>query len=351
MKAARVALLVAAVLSLAAAIAGGLARLGVVAPLGTTAVNHAALMISGFLGTVISLERAVALGNRWAYAAPACAGAGALALVLGLDDVARVLWIAAPIFFIAASVEIVRRQAMIHTVLLLVAAGCWAAGNAFFLYSTTLAAISPWFAFLVLTIAAERLELTRLARRNAAARPLFVAAAAMLVAGAFFSQLLFGAALVALAAWLAAFDVARRTIRAAGFARYSAAALIAGYAWLAAAGIAWILAHEGFAVPRDFALHALGLGFVFSMILAHAPLIVPVLARMPMRFTPAFYVPLALLHASVAVRLFAGATDFEMRGLGGLLNTAALALFAATVIASLARPGVRRATSAPTVPS
>ena len=341
MKAARVALLLAAVFALAAAIAGGLARLGVVAPLGSTALNHAALMISGFLGTVIALERAVALGKGWAYGAPLSAGAGAIALAFGFDAAARILWIAAPLLFIAASVEIVRRQAMLHTVLLLVAAMCWAAGNLFFLYSTSLAAISPWFAFLVLTIAAERLELTRLARRGPAARPTFIAAAALLLAGAFFSQLAFGAGLVALAAWLAVFDVARRTVRAAGFARYSAIALIAGYAWLAAAGIAWMLAHAELPVPRDFALHALGLGFVFSMILAHAPLVVPVIARVPMRFTPAFYAPLALLHASVAVRLFGGATDFAVRGAGGILNTAALALFAATVAYSLARPSPR----------
>lgn len=343
MKGLRVALLLSAVFSLAAAIAGGLARLGVAAPLGSTAAHHAALMIAGFLGTVISLERAVALGKGRAYAAPFCAGAGAIALAFGFDDIARVLWIAAPLFFTAASAEIVRRQAMLHTALLLVAAMCWAAGNLFFLYSISLAAISPWFAFLVLTIAAERLELTRLARRGPLSRALFVAAAALLVAGAFFSQLAFGAALLAIAAWLAVYDVARRTIRAAGFARYSATALIAGYAWLAAAGIAWMLAHADFPVPRDFALHALGLGFVFSMILAHAPLVVPVIARVPMRFTPAFYAPLALLHASVAVRLFAGATDFEVRGVGGILNTAAVVLFAATVAYSLSRPSRRAA--------
>lgn len=46
--------------------------------------QHGALMISGFLGTQVSLERAVALQTKWAYAAPLLAGLGGLALLLGL---------------------------------------------------------------------------------------------------------------------------------------------------------------------------------------------------------------------------------------------------------------------------
>jgi hypothetical protein len=42
---------------------------------------HGPLMVSGFLGTVISLERAIATGKRWAYAAPVLTGVGALTLV------------------------------------------------------------------------------------------------------------------------------------------------------------------------------------------------------------------------------------------------------------------------------
>jgi len=45
---------------------GGLARLGLTLPSGVPALAefHGALMISGFLGTVMTLERAVAIG-RW----------------------------------------------------------------------------------------------------------------------------------------------------------------------------------------------------------------------------------------------------------------------------------------------
>ena len=68
----------------------GLARLGLMLPGGTPALAefHGALMISGFLGTLISLERAVAIGRYWAYGAPALSALGALALFAGAPSFA-----------------------------------------------------------------------------------------------------------------------------------------------------------------------------------------------------------------------------------------------------------------------
>src|SRR5262249_43046582 len=150
------------------------------------------------------------------------------------------------------------------------------------------------------TIAAERLEMTRLTRRPALAVPSFLGIVVLLLAGACASldggrsgPIAYGVALCALAAWLAAFDIARHTVKARGFARYAAVALLSGYGWLAVGGVAWATG-----ISRDLALHALGLGFVFSMILAHAPLIVPVVLKRRLAYTPFFYAPLAFLHAS-----------------------------------------------------
>jgi hypothetical protein len=56
-----------------------------------------------------------------------------------------------------------------------------------------------------------------------------------------------------------------------------AVCLIAGYVWLAVGGILWLLFAQLFgAGPRyDAMLHSIFLGFVFSMIFAHAPIILP----------------------------------------------------------------------------
>ena len=50
---------------------------------------------------------------------------------------------------------------------------------------------------------------------------------------------------------------------------------------------------------RDAALHAAAVGFVFSMVFGHAPIIVPAIMRVTLPYWPAFYVPLVMLHASL----------------------------------------------------
>jgi hypothetical protein len=329
----RLLLLLSAAACLALGVAGGLARLGLSIQAPSAAAFHGAIMISGFLGTVISLERAVALGNRWAYAAPVAAALGTLLPLAGFHTAGIALWLAAPLLLLGSSLAIARRQPEAHTILLCVAAGAWGIGNAIYATRFTGAAPAWWFTFLVLTIAAERLEMTRLTRRPAAALPSFLAIVALLLAAACLSlgagragPIAFGAALCALAAWLALYDIARRTVRTQGFARYAAVALLSGYAWLAVAGIAWALGDS-----RDVALHALGLGFVFSMILAHAPLIVPVVLKRPVRYTAFFYAPLALLHASLLLRF----AEPSLRALGGVLNAVALGAFALTLLSAL----------------
>jgi len=148
------------------------------------------------------------------------------------------------------------------------------------------------------------------------------------VAGAF----VFGGALCALAAWLVCFDIARRTIASNGLSRYMAVCLLAGYAWLGIAGAAWMAAAAGHPL-RDLALHALGVGFVFSMMLAHAPVILPALTRVKVQFGRHFYVPLALLHASLAIRALAS-LELEFLRVGAWGHAAAIAAFLLTLLAS-----------------
>src|SRR6185437_421408 len=113
-----------------------------------------------------------------------------------------------------------------------------------------------------------------------------------------------GAGLIALALWLARYDIARRTIRGRGVTRFMAAALLTGYAWLAVAGGLWAgLGQMSGGGAYDAELHAIFLGFVMSMIFAHAPVIVPSVLGRPLPFRPALYAPLVLLHASLMLRL------------------------------------------------
>ncbi len=355
---ARLPLLLLGAVALVSGVLVGLLRLGWSMPsaLAPAAGLHGALMVCGFFGCVISLERAVALDRAWAYAAPLLAGGATVVALLAPAQLAlaATLYAAAGALLLAASIVVVRKQPALFTVTLALGAAAWPVGSLLWRGGLPLEAVVPWWlAFLVLTIAGERLELSRFVPRPPAARRHFTGVLVFLLLGLAggawpLGQMVFGAALLALALWLLQHDLARRTVRTKGLTRYIAVCLLAGYAWLAVAG-AVVLAAGGLqpGTPAwDAALHAVALGFVFSMVFGHAPIVLPSVMRVALPYHPLFYVPLVALHASLALRLAGDAAgSFAWVRWGGLLSVLALAAFVAgTLTAVLSR---RRASARP----
>ena len=352
----RLPMLILGFVSLAVGIGAGLVRLGFGFPLPSAALVglHGPLMVSGFFGTLISLERAVALGSRWAYGGPLFAALGAGALIAGAPPVAGAALLGvASLFLTFASLSVFRRQRAIFTGTLLLGAVSWFVGNLLWRAGAPIAAVVPWWAgFLVLTIAGERLELSRLLPPSRAAQRLFVAIVVLLVAAvaasAFAPAALVVAAvtLAALTAWLARYDIARRTVKDKGLTRFIAVSLLSAYAWLGVAAAIALVSGGLFTGPAyDATLHAVFLGFVFSMVFGHAPIILPAVTQFAVRYHPLFYLHLALLHASLALRLagdLAGLAGW--RALGGLLNAVELLVFVVNTVAGVIR--ARRARAA-----
>ena len=146
---------------------------------------HGALMVGGFLGTVIALERAVALARMWPYAAPLLSGLAALALIAGAPQSwAVVLFCLAAMVMALACAGVWLRQPVAHHAVLTIAALLWLAGNLVWGIGGTIAPAVPlWSAFLLLTIAAERLELSRFMPTPPIARVLFAIIVAVLLTG------------------------------------------------------------------------------------------------------------------------------------------------------------------------
>jgi hypothetical protein len=334
----RVPLLALGFASLAVGVAAGLGRLGwpVPALAGAAAPAHAPLMIGGFLGVLIALERAVAIRRAAAYLAPLLAGAGAIAAIAHATFAPILLMAAGSAVLVGASVAVWRRQPALFTATLLLGAACWLAGNLLWAAGRPVPEVVAWWmSFLVLTIAGERLELSRFLPPSPSGRRVFIAVVALLVAGLAIAAsgggaIVWAVALVALAAWLLRNDIARRTIRGRGLTRFCAVALLSGYAWLAIGGGSILAAGGLYAGSRayDASIHAVALGFVFSMIFAHAPIILPAVLRVPFPYHPTAYVPLALLHASVALRVAGDymSNDAVVRN-AALLNAVALGAF------------------------
>jgi hypothetical protein len=345
----RVPLLILGMLSLVGGSLLGLVRIGwsLPPPGAASILDHGPLMIGAFFGTVISLERAVALGARWAYLAPLASGLGGLALLSGIaGSSGAALLTAGSLGLLAASCRVWLRQRALHTLTLALGALAWTAGNALWLAGIEVPAVVPlWIAFLVLTIAGERLELSRFLPPSPVARRVFAFVVVALLMGALpvlhdVARLLFPGALLALALWLLKQDIARRTVRERGLTRFIAVCLLTGYAWLAI-GALLLLGAGGLApgtAGYDAGLHAILLGFIFAMVLGHAPIIFPAILGLRLPYHPLFYLPLGALHLSLATRItgtFAG--DLQLRSMGGLLHAVALALFVVGVLLSALR--------------
>ena len=138
----RLPLLVLGFASLVLGVGSGLARAGIGFPLPAPglAAWHGPLMVCGFFGTVIGLERAVAIGARRAYAAPLLAGAGGLALTAAATPAAaQWLLAAASVLLAVESAAICARQRALFTFTLALGAASWAVGNAAWLAGASLA--------------------------------------------------------------------------------------------------------------------------------------------------------------------------------------------------------------------
>ena len=321
----------------------GLARLGLALPGGMPALAefHSALMISGFLGTVISLERAVAIGRWWTYTAPALSAIGAVALMVGAPAFASGAFLLAGIGLTFNSATVVARQLALFTVVLTVAAACWVGGTFVWIKGAPAADVAGWWlAFLVLTIAAERLELSRLLSPPRSSQLTFIFAIALIIIGVARGELagetapFSGVGLLAVTVWLVRHDIALRTIRLSGQARFSAACLLAGYFWLGLAGLVLLIAPPGATVfSYDAGVHAIAIGFVLSMIFGHAPIILPAVTGLRVRYSAAVYGPLVLLHLSVLLRIAADLFErVDLRAISGPVTIVAFAGYAVTLM-------------------
>jgi hypothetical protein len=326
----------------------GLARIGWDLPAadGNLMLRHGGLMVVGFVATVIAVERAVAVRNLPAFAAPALSGAAGLALIF--DAPGRVPAGLATASGVAYSVNVavlLYRHRLPHFGVALAGALCFAVAGAVWWRGDGYPSVVPWWmAFLVLTIAAERLDIVRFQRISAVAAAAGLLAAALIVLGPVVGRAdrdagaaVQGLGFIAGVLWLVRRDVAVRTVHTDGLARFSAVGVLAAAAWLAMAGaflVAWGQGLGG--LHYDAVVHAFFIGFVFGAIIAHEPIIAPAVTGLPFVYTPLMFVPLTLLDAGLLARIAADLGDWaDVRRWAGMVQAIAILAFLGTSVFSL----------------
>lgn len=347
----RLALIAPAGVAMLLGLYAGLLLIGVRLPALTDrlAEVHAPLLVFGFVGGLISLERAVALRAVWAYASPVLLVVGAfLALSPAPRPAGPVIVLLGLLVHLAQYLAIWRRQPMTATSVQALGVVAGAAAALVWCAGVPVSSLVPLLAvFLVLTIAGERLELARIAIRGIRPERMLFGLALALVAAAVLALTApsvaipaAGLALLLMVAWLLRHDIARVTVTHTGLPRYVAVCLLTGYGWLTVAGAGWLLggARTDGAL-YDATTHAVFLGFVITMIMAHAPLILPAVLQLSIPYHPALYLPVALLHAGLLIRLVGGDAWGLTPALpiGGAVSAGAIVLFAATVVTLVVR--------------
>jgi hypothetical protein len=252
-------------------------------------------MIGGLFGTLISLERAVAVAAlaqkrwHWSYGAPVLSASGGVILVfIGAHPAAQLLLTTSSVLllFIYAHTATVRHYWSLHTIILCAGAAAWVGGNLLWFAGQPLyVVVHSWMAFLVLTIIGERLELSRVRKLMLTIERMRAVSVGVYGAGILLVPIVFdvgvrlaGLGQILIALWLLRFDIAGISIRRTGLTRYIATCLLTGYIWLAVGGGLAILSgavYGGFLY--DAVIHAVVVGFILSMVFGHAPIIIPAL--------------------------------------------------------------------------
>lgn len=346
-------ILILALISLLSAIWAGWSRIGwrIPVPPSGLVLNHGPLMTICFLGSLISLERAVALKKTWMFTAPILMGVAGLVLIAGISSFSgKIILSLGSFIFVLIQIAIVLTHSALYTWALLAGALCALIGNILWLGSYHVHQVVWWWAFfLVYTIAGERLELGRVVRLPLFARIIFTALCTLALLGLISTTMkislgytLIGICLLGLGAWFLRYDIARKAILRSvqnnlQLTRYIAIALLLGFVWLALSGITVIL----FSFPPagliyDSILHMLFIGFVFSMIFGHAPIILPSLFGLRFNFESMLYFPLILLHLSLTLRIWGDLSrQVILRSWGGLLNGIAILLFLGLMLVTI----------------
>jgi hypothetical protein len=247
---------------------------------------------------------------------------GGILLAFGISGLAGpVLLALGSAWLVLIFVVILQKHRTGYMVVMALGALALLVGNLLWLFGQPLYQLVLWWAgFLILTIAGERLELGRLVQKPAYSQPLFYGIILVYLAGLVVTALQWdlgvrinGVAVFALALWLLRYDVARHTVKQSGLTRFIAVCLLGGYLWLIVSGsIALVYGAYPAGPVYDAMLHAVFLGFVFAMIFGHAPIIFPAVLGIKIVYRPIFYLPLALLHLSLILRI-----GGELLGSGG----------------------------------
>lgn len=341
----RIPFMLAAVLNLIAGIWAGLIRLGWNLPLTPVAVHHGAIMVGGFLATLIALEKAIPLKRNIALVVPVISALSLLMAVPGYYHTGLYFLIAGSVgLFIIHASYLYLHPRDLSIVLMLVGAGSLIVGNAMLIRTQFYPASFPWWmGFLLFTITAERIELSKFLPVSTIAKYLLLSFLALFLLGLLIpfhgiGKYISAASMIGIAIWMLKYDIMRLGLKKTGLTRFSSIALLIANGWLIVNGIL-LMSMPDTAFSYDILVHSFFIGYTFAMIFAHGPIILPgVLGIISRPYHPILYASLFLVQGSLLLRMIADSLlNSEWRKMSGIITGAGILLYFATLIVLVVR--------------
>lgn len=345
MKPTRFIFLLMAISSLLVGLWTGLTRLGWDLTYLKPTFYHGSIMVGGFLGTLICLEKAIPLKKNILLLIPILNASSIVFFLSGHFTYSLIVLIMGSIGLCIIYLIYLSQQDELPILLMFIGAIFWLIGNVLLLFKDLYPLSFPWWmSFLLFTITAERLELSKFLPVTRTVKLILLALLGISVigsilhfhgAGSYFS----GIGLIGISIWLMRYDVIRITLKKEGLTRFTGVALLTGYVALLLGGIFFII-FPATPFAYDAVVHTFFLGFIFSMIFAHGPIILPgVLGTTVKPFHPALYVPLILLALSLLIRILADAyvIPYHVRMLSGWISAGSILLYFVTLFTLLIR--------------
>lgn len=323
-----------AIFSLVLGIIAGLQRISWDIPLANLSGQHGAIMTGSLIGTLICLERCIVNPRKWWRLLPIINGLSIVLFLIHEPKPAYILLIAGSAGLLVLMITYFKRTPNLSHALLALGALAWLTGNlVLFNQHSYPAAVKWWMLFLLWTIFGERLELSSMLPVSSFKRVTLYLVLVINLTGVFFpfhwfGNEIFAVSLMGMACWLFAYDMTRYAFRQPGQHRYIALWLMSGYGWLIVTAL-WLLCWPDAPYAYDAALHSFFLGFVFSMIFGHVPIIFPGVFRINISlYHPGLYIVFVIFQISLLTRIGGDALlDTGMRKWGALINGSSMLLF------------------------
>lgn len=327
----RLPLLALAILCLLAGLWSGLTRIGWNTYILPLTAHHGAVMVGGFLGTLISLEKVIPLKKKLLLIIPLINASSVLFFIIENPSLAigALIVSSASMLFVFLYYFLLQRNVIY--MLMMAGAACWLVGNVLLATKAFYPLAFPWWtAFALLIIAAERLELTAFLPVKKITKQAFNILLILFIIGVTLSfhgtgNLISGIALIGIALWLMRYDIIGINIKKSGLSRYVSTSLVCGYFALLLTGLFFFTLSDQW-LNYDALVHSFFIGFVFSMIFAHGPMILPgVLGIAVSPYSKLLYLWLMILQTSWLLRVYTDVmVNLEIRKVSGLLSAIAI---------------------------